>query len=261
MNQHKSNNIVILIRSFMERRLRIVKILSHEPWLLRARKKALKPINLNPFLKSVLGSITLGLIVGLVSCSSASDPNTISQNSPSPTTSPNATNTPNPNIARNPLFTNPDSLTPTNQSPNKDDNSQVKPISPETTKTSKSPSVDSKATVAINIYQANNQCSDFIAERADLPANNSLEMAVAKVIEKSNINEFNLGSYKVMNNSPTGIATIDFQVATNSKRRFISLSSCEKFNLFGSLRKTLIDNPAWQIKDVRFTEQGIELNL
>ncbi|MFM6369036.1 MAG: sporulation/spore germination protein, partial [Dolichospermum sp.] len=40
-----------------------------------------------------------------------------------------------------------------------------------------------------------------------------------------------------------------------------SLSSCEQFALFGSVRKTLMSNSEWKIKDVRFTERGEDIVL
>ncbi|MCS6794155.1 MAG: hypothetical protein N3E45_01570 [Oscillatoriaceae bacterium SKW80] len=59
----------------------------------------------------------------------------------------------------------------------------------------------------------------------------------------------------------TGVATVEMRLSPNSKRQFVSLSSCEQFGLFGSLRKTLTSNPAWKIKEVRFSEGGKEIEL
>ncbi len=248
----------------MKSRLRKLAILSHESWRLKL-DQGLNRASLGNFLhqkslvKSISSSIALGLIgglmAGLVSCSSTNDPSSTSQISPSPTTA----NVPSPTSSS--FLTNPNSQSSPNQSPDKGDRTPVNPLDPAVTKSPKSATSAPKNTIAINIYQVDNQCNDFIAEKIDLPRSNSLEMAVAKVIEKSSINEFNLTSSKVTIDPQTGIATVDFQVAANSKRRFISLSSCEQLNLFGSLRKTLIDNPDWQIKDVRFTEGGKELAL
>ncbi|MFO0142950.1 MAG: sporulation/spore germination protein, partial [Aphanizomenon sp.] len=38
-------------------------------------------------------------------------------------------------------------------------------------------------------------------------------------------------------------------------------SSCEQFALFSSIRKTLISNAQWKIKEVRFTERGEDIML
>jgi len=215
-----------------------LKSLSHGFLPLKVRKQVLKSI--------VLGLVG-GLMGGLVSCSSVPDSGKTSQITPTPTNSP--------------LFSSPPNQNPNNPSLGKDKLTTAKSPNSEITKSPKSPNSAAKNTVVVNIYQVDNQCNDFIAEKVDLPQNNSLDMAVAKVIEKSNINEFSLSGSKVTIDPQTAIATIDFQVASDSKRRFISLSSCEQFNLFGSLRKTLIDNPDWQIKDVRFTERGKEIIL
>ena len=238
----------------MKSRVGKLKLLSHGFLPLAARKQVLR----KSLVQSVLGSVTLTLVGSLmgslVSCSSAPNPSNTSQATPTPTISPS------PNSTNSPFFSSPNNQTPNDPSLGKENPTPAKPLNPEVTKSPKSPSSAAKNTVSINIYQVDNQCNDFIAERMDVPQNNSLDMAVSKVIEKSNINEFSLSNSKVTID-PQGIATIDFQVASNSKRRFISLSSCEQFNLFGSLRKTLIDNPDWQIKDVRFTEGGKEIVL
>ncbi len=235
----------------MQSRLEKLEILSHGSWLLKKSRKTLG----TSATKLVFGSIALSFMAGLISCSSASNPSNSSQTSPSPTVA----TSPGPTVATSPFFRSSDSPTPNN--PGKGDQPPVKPTESTITKSPKPRIQADKATIAINIYQVDNQCNDFIVERVNLPQNNSLEMAVAKVIEKSSINEFNLASSKVTTDPQTGMATVDFQVAANSKRRFVSLSSCEQLNLFGSLRKTLIDNPDWQIKDVRFTEAGKELAL
>jgi hypothetical protein len=224
--------------------------LSHESLSQKIGRKIL--------LKPLLGSITLGLMTSLISCSSA--PNSSSSNPTPPpiASSPSPSSNSSPFFKSNPpLSQSPSPESPQNPSP--DANNQAK--YPDLSKAPKASSPDSKDTVLVNIYQADRQCNDFVAESIALPHSNSLELAVAKVIEKTNLNEFNLAGYKVINNPQTGIATIDFQVASNSKRKFTSLSTCEQFNLFGSLRKTLIDYPGWQIKDVRFTEQGKEIIL
>jgi hypothetical protein len=50
-------------------------------------------------------------------------------------------------------------------------------------------------------------------------------------------------------------------LSPNSRRQFVSLSTCEQFALFGSLRKTLTDNSPLKIKGVRFTERGQDIVL
>lgn len=118
-----------------------------------------------------------------------------------------------------------------------------------------------KNTVTVTIYKPDNQCQDLVAEKVAVPSARTVEAAVGKVLEDRSNSDFNLAGYRVSVNSQTGVATVDMRVAGNSRRQFVSLSSCEQFSLFGSLRKTLTSNTQWKIKDVRFTEQGEEIYL
>ena len=99
----------------------------------------------------------------------------------------------------------------------------------------------------------------MIPQQVSLTAAEPITAAVGKIIEEQNTADFDLSAYRVQ--VQNGIATVDFRLSPLSKRQFVSLSSCEQFALFGSLRKTLISNAEWNIKDVRFTEQGKELIL
>ncbi|NJL91927.1 MAG: hypothetical protein HC916_20710 [Coleofasciculaceae cyanobacterium SM2_1_6] len=197
--------------------------------------------------KSILPlfSVLVLSLTGLVSCAPPSG-NTL-PTTPSPELSPKT---------EAPVI----SPAPKVQSSDPEISKDAKSPAPEADQAAKSPIAAPKPTVAINIYQVDNQCSDFVAESVNLPQDSSLEMAVARVIEKSNINELKLTSYQVTKDQ-SGVATIDFQVEASSVRKLVSLSSCEQLNLFGSLRKTLMENSNWQIKEVKFTEQGKEVVL
>ena len=111
----------------------------------------------------------------------------------------------------------------------------------------------------VTIYQADAQCSELIPAQTEVPANQPIKGAIAKVIEQQNSGDFQLTGYQV--NVANGIATIDLQIAPGSQRQIESLSTCEQLALFGSLRETLLQNPEWQITEVRFTEQGEEIAL
>ncbi len=209
--------------------------LSHKSRLPNSPNKSILP----------LFSVLVLSLTGLVSCTPPSS-NTL-PTTPSPELSPKT---------EAPVI----SPSPRAQSSDPEITKDAKSPVPEVDQAAKSPINAPKQTVAINIYQVDNQCSDFVAESVSLPQDDSLEMAVARVIEKSNINELKFTSYQVTKDQ-SGVATIDFQVADTSVRKLVSLSSCEQMNLFGSLRKTLIENSDWQIKDVKFTEQGKEVVL
>lgn len=116
-------------------------------------------------------------------------------------------------------------------------------------------------TVTVKIYQADSQCQKLISEKIDVSADNSVNTAVGKVLKQADSGDFNIAGYRVQVNPKNSVATVDFRLLPNSKRQFASLSPCEQFALFGSLRKTLTDNSQLKIKNVRFTEQGKEIKL
>ncbi|HEY9693354.1 MAG TPA: hypothetical protein V6D15_14170 [Oculatellaceae cyanobacterium] len=117
----------------------------------------------------------------------------------------------------------------------------------------------SKNSITVTIYQPDNQCQNLVPEKVVIPAKNSLQAALGEVLEPRN-SDFNLAGYRVSVNS-NRVATVDLRVAPDSQRTFTSLSSCEQFALFGSIKKTLTNNPTWKIKEVRFTQQGEEIYL
>ncbi|WP_414576723.1 hypothetical protein [Anabaena sp. CCY 9402-a] len=122
----------------------------------------------------------------------------------------------------------------------------------------KSPSDTSKAasgnTVNVTLYTSDIQCQELVPQKVTVPAAESVTNAVGKIIEEQDTADFNLSGYRVRVNN--GIATVDLRLSPQSKRKFVSLSGCEQFALFGSLRKTLTSNSQWKIKEVRFTEKG-----
>ena len=116
-----------------------------------------------------------------------------------------------------------------------------------------------KNTVTLNIYQADNQCQTLVPEKVALPASNAVDDAVGQVLKQADSGDFDLAGYRVQVNPKSRVATVDFRLSPNSRRQFVSLSSCEQFALFGSLRKTLTNNSRLKIKNVRFTERGQEI--
>jgi hypothetical protein len=114
-------------------------------------------------------------------------------------------------------------------------------------------------TTTLNVYQADNQCQTLVPEKVAISAESPANAAVGKVLEKAASGDLDLAGYRVSINDKTRVATVDLRLAPNSQRQFISLSTCQQFALFGSLRKTLLGNAQLKIKDVRFTEQGQEI--
>ncbi|AFY47331.1 sporulation/spore germination protein [Nostoc sp. PCC 7524] len=117
----------------------------------------------------------------------------------------------------------------------------------------------SGSTVNVTLYTSDVQCQEFVPQKVAVPAAESVNSAVGKIIEEQDTADFSLSGYRVRVNN--GIATVDLRLSPQSKRKFTSLSSCEQFALFGSLRKTLTSNSQWKIKEVRFTEKGQEIVL
>ncbi|MCX7596746.1 MAG: GerMN domain-containing protein [Fischerella sp.] len=114
-------------------------------------------------------------------------------------------------------------------------------------------------TVNVTIYISDIQCQELIPQTVAVPAQEPVTAAVGKILEQRDSADFSFSAYRV--NLENGIATVDLRITPNSQRRISSLSSCEQFALFGSLRKTLTSNPEWGIKNVRFTEKGKEIIL
>ena len=134
-----------------------------------------------------------------------------------------------------------------------------------TTKTTKntgtSEAIADPNKVPVTIYQIDNQCNNLVPKQVALSKGNTLEAAIGEVIEQENSADFDLVGYRATINNQTRIATVDLRLDPNSVRKFASLSSCEQFALFGSLRKTLTHNSQWQVKQVVFTEQGQEISF
>lgn len=116
-------------------------------------------------------------------------------------------------------------------------------------------------TLSVSIYQADSQCENLVPETVTVPTANAISSAVGIALEERNSNDFEIAGYRVSVNTQTGTANIDLRLSPDSRRQFVSLSNCEQFALFGSLRRTLLGNSQLNIKDVRFTEQGKELYL
>ncbi|MEA5602124.1 sporulation/spore germination protein [Nostoc sp. UHCC 0252] len=129
----------------------------------------------------------------------------------------------------------------------------------ENTLSSSTPKAVTSKTTSATMYTSDTQCQDFISEKVSVPADEPVSNVVSKILEKRDTSDFSLSGYRV--NIKNGIAIVDLRISPESKRQIASLSSCEQFALFGSLRKTLTSNAQWNIKEVRFTERGENIVL
>jgi hypothetical protein len=114
-------------------------------------------------------------------------------------------------------------------------------------------------TTNVTLYTSDAQCQELIPKKAEVSAQAPINEAIGKIFKEQSTADFSVSGYRV--NVKNGIATVDLRVSPESKRQLSSLSSCEQFALFSSVRKTLISNSQWQIKDVRFTERGEDITL
>jgi len=114
-------------------------------------------------------------------------------------------------------------------------------------------------TVDITLYTSDTECQKLIPQQVLVSAEEPIKNAVGKILEQIDTSDFSLSGYRV--SVKNGVATVDLRISPRSKRQLVSLSLCEQFALFGSIRKTLTSNVQWKIKQVRFTEQGQEIAL
>ncbi|OCQ98208.1 sporulation/spore germination protein [Nostoc sp. MBR 210] len=121
------------------------------------------------------------------------------------------------------------------------------------------PKTETSNTVKVTLYTSDIQCQEFIPQKVEVSATEPVSSAVGKIVQERDTADFSLSGYRV--NVRNGVATVDLRLSPQSKRQIASLSSCEQFALFGSVRKTLMSNSQWKIKDVRFTEKGEDIVL
>lgn len=200
-------------------------------------------------LKNYLPPLMTGLIVLSLSSCASPPANRQSGNTGSPTTE--TTNTPSTTGSDSAASTpaQPQTKTPVTSQP-------LNATSDRSTSTARA-----RNTVTLNVYQADSQCQALVPEKVTVPADSPMNAAVGKVLKQADSGDFELAGYRIQVNPKSGIATVDFRLSPDSRRQFASLSACEQFALFGSLRKTLTDNSQLKIKDVRFTQQGQTIQL
>lgn len=119
---------------------------------------------------------------------------------------------------------------------------------------------DPLKTVRVSLYQPDIECKKLMPEPVAVDRDRAMDAAVSKVLQERNSADFTVAGYRI-NIDDDGVATVDLRLKPDSRRQFISLSLCEQFALFGSLRETLINHPDWKIKAVQFTERGELIQL
>ncbi|MEE3718615.1 hypothetical protein V2H45_17885 [Tumidithrix elongata RA019] len=124
------------------------------------------------------------------------------------------------------------------------------------------PKLDTK-TIPIQIFYANSQCDRLVEAIEQIPSSASEQETATRtlrsLLEHQRIYGFKVSGYKVA--LENGVATVDITLDPSSQRRMTSLSSCEQFALFASIKTTLMQNQALTVNEVRFTEAGREIYL
>ncbi|MEH2393998.1 MAG: sporulation/spore germination protein [Nostoc sp.] len=190
--------------------------------------------------------IFVAIVVSLSSCSSNPTAGNVDSGTPSPTLTP-----------ANSLSSQTHSQIPSVAQLREKSSNQESPK--ENTPSSPTSKAATNKTTKVILYTSDTQCQELIPEKVSVPAEEPVKNVVGKILEKRDTSDFSLSGYRV--NIKNGIATVDLRISPESKRQITSLSSCEQFALFGSLRKTLTSNAQWNIKEVRFTERGEDIVL
>jgi hypothetical protein len=110
--------------------------------------------------------------------------------------------------------------------------------------------------LAITLYRLDNRCENFTAEPIQVSQRQPLTDTVGRILAEQNFLAFDLSGYRLLVDAGAASLNIDFRLDPESERVMRSLSSCEQLALFGSLRKTLLENPALALQSVTFSQRG-----
>jgi hypothetical protein len=115
-------------------------------------------------------------------------------------------------------------------------------------------------TTAATLYMADGSCTAFESKTVELPPQDAIDHAISQLLATQSVKSIPLAGYRVEQRL-SGTVRVDLRFAPDMTRSVYSLSNCEQFALFGSIRATLVQNPQWQVTQVIFTERGKELVL
>jgi len=130
-------------------------------------------------------------------------------------------------------------------------------VIPEVNPASTPQPTDRIKTITLNIYRTDSQCETLIPEPVTVAAETPVTASVGNIVAQVSSGDLDLAGYRV--NLDNGIAIIDLRLSPDSQRQFVSLSMCEQLALFGGIRKTLLENPQLNIKNIRFTAKGQDI--
>jgi len=113
----------------------------------------------------------------------------------------------------------------------------------------------------VSLYTPAESCDTYQSAAQVVVADQAIAQVVQTLVTQQTplLLDFELAGYRVLPGDRGTSVTIDFRRHPEAQRHFISLSICEQRLLLGSLRETLLRNPALGVSAVKFTEQGRSL--
>lgn len=112
--------------------------------------------------------------------------------------------------------------------------------------------------LTVTLYTPNETCAAYRGDTQVVVADQAIAQVVQTLVTQQTplLLDFELAGYRVLPSDRGSTIAIDFRRHPEAQRHFISLSICEQRLLLGSLRETLLQNPALGVNAVEFTEQG-----
>ncbi len=125
------------------------------------------------------------------------------------------------------------------------------------------PPASSTDTLTVTLYTPDANCEAFESQQRAIAADQAVPELVRLLLadQVGSLVNFDLSGYRIQTEAQSNTLTVDFRRDPDAKRHFISLSICEQRVLFGSLRKTLLENPVLDVDAVRFTERGRPIQI
>lgn len=117
--------------------------------------------------------------------------------------------------------------------------------------------------LTVKLYTPTATCETYASETQTVASDKAIAQVVHYLMAEQTpkLLDFELAGYRITSGTKGNTITIDFRRHPDAKRHFISLSICEQRELFGSLRETLLQNPALGVDAVQFTEQGVPIEI
>lgn len=115
--------------------------------------------------------------------------------------------------------------------------------------------------IEMTVYQLDPFCESFVEKSIQVPQQNALQATIHNAIEEGTTADFTIAGYRLQPSPTDNSLTIDFRLSPQSGRLFVSLSTCERMALLGSLKETLTQSSRWNIEEVKFTDRGVPIGF